>query len=86
MLKSMGKGPKKNTRLQKKIGQSNAIGVFSKKVSEMIFVKFGVVAQGPDFFQIKPSKQESIFLKETIVFVCFLPCKMGIQQSLSTFN
>ena len=54
------KRAKKEHEPSKKIGQSNAIGVFKKKVSEMIFVKFGVVGQGTDFFQIKPCKQESI--------------------------
>ena len=79
MIKSREKGQDK-TRAFKKIGQHNAIGVFTKKVSEMIFVKFWVVGQGADYSQIKPSKQESIFLKETIFFICFLPCKMGIHQ------
>ena len=54
------KRAKKEQEPSKKIGQHNAIGVFTKKVSEMIFVTFWVVRQGTIFFQIKPCKQESI--------------------------
>ena len=74
------KGPKTKHDPSKEIGQHNAIGVFTKTVSKIVFVKFGVEGQGEDFFQIKHSKEESIFLKDTISFICFAPCNMGNQQ------
>ena len=74
---SPGKRAKTKHEPSKKIEQHNAIGVFTKTVSKMIFVKFGVVDQGRNFFQIKHKNQESIFHKETIFFICFLPWKMG---------